>query len=148
MLTPADMPPEYVLVIATMELLEIQDEYRPELRIEAGLTDLGRMSFEVETVDLDDGSRSVVRGKVLFDLMMSHWGVDAIQCVATYWGSRSTNLADFNRLSKAGLSHDQAAKGTWTGLRLKDYGYVNLLEKVDAIGGRGAYGIVSAVFVR
>ena len=84
MLTPADMPPGYRLVISTIDLLEIQDEYRPEFRIEAGLTNSSRLSFEVETVDLDDGSRSMVRGKVLFDLMMSHWGVDAIQYVATY----------------------------------------------------------------
>ena len=148
MLTDADMPAGYRLTQATAELLDIEDERRPEFRIEAGLTVDGRLSFKVQAEDLDDRSRSVVRGKVLFDLMMRHWGVDAIRIVATFWGPRSTNLADFNRLTRAGLSNEAAAKETWTGLRLKDYGYMNLLEKVDAIGGPGAYGTVRSIFCR
>jgi hypothetical protein len=147
MLTDADMPPGYVLVRSTPHDLDIVDRANPTLGIGSTRDDLGTLKFVIRAKDEDDGSRSVVRGKVLFQLILSHYANHTITTVATHWSDESTNLAEFNQLIGSGLSEEDAARGTWTGLQLVPLGFTRV-EFVEKIGPRWPFALVRALFTR
>jgi len=145
MLTPADMPSGYVLVVSTTSEVRIEDAADPDLFIEADDLVDGVLSFKIET-ERPDKSRSFVRGKVLFDLVMRHFGA-TVTAIKSYWTPGSTNLAIFNKLTAAGLSPERAARGTWTGEQADRHGF-KTAAKVHTIGGPGYYGIAEFLFTR
>lgn len=146
MLTPADMPPGYVLVVSTATDVRIEDAADPDLFIEAGVLADGVLSFKIEA-ERNDGSRGSVRGKVLFDLVMRHFGA-SVTAVKGSWRWGSTNLTIFNKLTAAGLSPEQAACGTWTGEQADRHGF-KTATKVQTLGaGPGYYGLAEFLFNR
>lgn len=137
MLTPADMPPGYVLAGSTPTEVEIRDEFNAELFIAAGVDTDGSLGFKIQAEDPNDSSRSAVRGKVLFALVMRHFG-DPVTAVRGYW-TGGANLLAFNRGIAAGLSDEQAAADTWTGKRATDFGFtaVSFQQRMKVLGGYG-----------
>jgi hypothetical protein len=145
MLTAADMPPGYVLVVSAPDHVKVIDAVDADLFIDGTIDADGELEIEIRTERESDGSKSVVRGKVLYDLMMRHFGA-AVKSVAGYW-MYGTNLAEFNRLTGLGYSEKQAATGTWAGIQAGRYGFVNATRR-QTIGGAGYYGLASFVFTR
>jgi len=144
MLTDADMPNGYVLEIATLEELAISDQGNDRIRLEAYITD-GVLRYKVDARDPDDGSRGYVRGKVLCDLMLSHYG-NRVVMIAGFW-VKGDNLRLFNQHTALGLTKVEAASKTWTGIQAARYGFT--VVKVDeSIGGDGAYGWVRVFYTR
>ena len=147
MLTHADMPPGYVLVVSTPDAVEIRDVANGALFIDGSIDGGGVLTFKIRTEDPDDGSRSFVRGKVLFDIVMRHFGA-SVTSIKGYWTPGSTNLAVFNKLTAAGLSPTQAAGGTWTGQQADRHGF-KTATKVQTLGaGPGYYGLAEFLFTR
>ncbi len=148
MLTPADMPPGYMLVVSTTTDVRIEDAADLDLFIDASIDPTGVLAFKIET-ERPDKSRSFVRGKVLFDLVTQHFGFGAsVTAIKGYWTPGSTNLAIFNKLTAAGLPIEQAARGTWTGQQADRYGF-KTATKVQTLGaGPGYYGIAEFLFTR
>ena len=141
------IPTGYVLVVSTATDVRIEDVLIGEFFIDGSIDGGGVLTFEIQAEDPDDGSRSFVRGKVLFDLVMRHFGA-GVTAIRGYWTPGSTNLAIFNKLTAAGLSREQAACGTWTGEQADRYGF-KTATKVQTLGaGPGYYGLAEFLFTR
>jgi hypothetical protein len=145
MLTPVDMPPGYVLVISAPDDLFIEDAVNPALFIDAGVQDR-ILRFEVRAEERVTKNRSAVRGKVLFALMMRHFGM-AFDVIAAYWHTDGVNLERFNRATAAGMREEAAGWVTWTGERAVAYGFTRLTVE-ETIGGPGRYGLVRVWYYR
>jgi hypothetical protein len=83
-----------------------------------------------------------VTGKELFAAMMAHFG-GKVKIIESNWSRASgltTNIDLLNRATGAGLSVEDAAPLTWTGLRASDYGYDKVIV-VHALpqGAQGNY---------
>lgn len=146
MLTPADMPPGYVLVVSTPTHMYIEDAANPLLFIAAGVSDRV-LWFDVQAEDPDTKSRSFVHGKVLFELTMRHFG-QTFDVLASYWATDSTNLERFNRATAAGMSEEAAGWVTWTGEQAIHHGFTRLTVEETIGGGPGRYGLVRVWFYR
>ena len=88
------------------------------------------LRFEI-IAQLATGERGSVSGKQLFAAMMAHFGA-AVRIIEGNWNrasSMTTNLDQLNRATAAGLSIEDAAPLTWTGLRASEHGY----DKVTVI---------------
>lgn len=144
MLTPADMPPGYALVISAPEDLYIEDAANPSLFLDAGVQDR-ILRFEVRTEEQHTKNRSVVRGKVLFDLMIRHFGA-TFDVIASLWLDGG-NLERFNRATATGMCEEDAGWVTWTGELAIVYGFTRLTVE-ETIGGPGQYGRVRVWFYR
>jgi hypothetical protein len=144
MLTPADMPPGYVLVIAAPDDLFIEDAANPALFLDGGVQDR-ILRFEVRAEEKYTRNRSVVRGKVLFDLMMRHFGA-TFDVIASLWQD-GPNLERFNRATAGGMSEEDAGWVTWTGELATLYGFTRLTVE-ETIGGPGRYGRVRVWYYR
>lgn len=145
MLTHADLPEGYRLVKATPDEIEIADRDDPDLQIGGVLADDGELKFDVRTVDAVDGSHRTVRGRVLFDLMMLHFGA-SVHSVIGFW-IEGDNLAAFNRALAQGKTEAEAAIGTRTGDQARRHGFevVEFLHTIPALTG---YGFVKVRFAR
>jgi hypothetical protein len=90
----------------------------------------GMIEFFIEA-----GPQANPRGNVLFKEMINHFG-DTAKGVVGSW-TYGDNLAAFNRLTAQGMSLEEAAAQTWTGMQAARNGFT----KVEAIaeGAPGAY---------
>ncbi len=145
MLTQADLPEGYRLVTATADEIEIADRDDPDLQIGGVVGSNGELKFDIRTVDAIDGSHKIVRGRVLFDLMMLHFGA-SVRSMIGFW-MEGDNLAAFNRALADGKAENEAAIGTWTGAQAKRHGFdsVEFLQKIPALAG---YGFAKVRFLR
>lgn len=137
-------PAGYVVVAATPTALVIEDEHNPALYLVARLTG-GRVTFGVQAVDPVTGSRGRLRGRVLFDAMMSHFGrlVDAVVADWVY----GTNLSKLNELTRTGMPIVDAAPFTWTGTQCIRHGF-GIMHLEDARGSPGNWQTVRLRFER
>ncbi len=135
------VPPGYRVVYATPKSLLIEDESISECYIVARLTN-GRLTFDVRAVDRDTSMRGTVRGRVLFKLMMTHFG-SAVGEIMGDW-VYGDNLDRVNELSAEGMQVVDAARSTWTGLQCIRHGF-EVVHKVSSLGDPGRY---SAILVR
>ena len=146
MLSQPDLPPGYRLVNSTADDLLIEDELNDGLFIDGGVADR-ILRFEVRAVDRGDGSRGTVRGFVLFDLMMRHFG-GTFDVIAAYWYMDGTNLERFNAATAAGWSEETAVWMTWTGEQAVRHGFQALSIREALGGGPGRYGLVRVWYFR
>lgn len=93
---------------------------------------------------IEAGPEANPRGKVLFKEMINHFG-DTAKGVVGSW-TYGDNLAAFNRLTAQGVSLEEAAAQTWTGMQATRNGFMKV--KVIAEGAPGAYTRVLAKFTR
>ena len=144
MLTPADMPNGYVLVVSTSTDVRIEDAVDRNLFIDGTLELGSEIVFDIRAAH-EDGTRGTVSGKVLFGLMMQHFGAvpSSIRSLWTY----GTNLAMFNKLTAQGWSKNDAAGATWSGIRAREYGF-GVAVCTGTAGSVGYYGWVEARFTR
>jgi hypothetical protein len=145
MLTPADLPPGYVLVNSTATQLAIEDAATDELFMYAELLPNGVVKFNIQAVHPDDGTRRTVRGRMLFDLTMRHFGA-AVNAVRGYWMD-GTNFEQCNKSIAAGLTVEAAAQATWTGQQAARYGFTRV-DRKQLIGWSGGYGLIEVYFLR
>jgi hypothetical protein len=101
----------------------------------------GVLRFEV-VAKLATGDRGSVTGIEFFDAMMAHFG-GKVKVIEGNWSRASgltTNLDRLNRATAAGLSVEDAAPLTWTGLRASAFGYdqVTVLHVLPQ-GAQGNY---------
>ena len=143
MLTPADMPPGYRLVLATEADLIIVDDDMPQFLINASVSADGILEFEIETEI--NGTRGTLRGSVLYELMMQQLG-SKVKKIRGLWVSGS-NLNEVNRLTKLGLLLEKAVFLTWSGKRAYRLGYTEI-DSIEFRGRPGMYGNVDVVFAR
>lgn len=143
MLTPADMPPGYRLVLATEVDLIIVDDELPQFLINASVSTDGILEFEIETEI--EGTRDTIRGSVLYELMMQQLGAK-VKKIRGLWVSGS-NLNEVNRLTKLGMPLKQAVFLTWSGERAFRLGYTEV-DEIEFRGRAGMYGEVDVVFAR
>jgi len=137
------MPP--VTITATTSQFRAEDAGDPRFYILGTLTS-GLLRFEV-VAQLTNGDRGSVSGKELFAAMMAHFG-GRIRIIEGNWSKVSgwtTNLDLFNRATAAGVSKENAAALTWTGLRASEYGY-NTVTVPQSVGTPGNYDDVFAQF--
>jgi len=66
----------------------------------------GVLRYKVDARDPDDGSRGYVRGKLLFDLMLSHYG-NRVVMIAGFW-VKGDNLRLFNQHTALGLTKSRS----------------------------------------
>jgi hypothetical protein len=105
----------------------------------AGTTEL---SLTIRTVV--DGQRSkVMRGATEFRAILDHFEgkFDGIRGAWSY----GDNLAEFNKLTAARKSLEEAALGTWTGEQAIAAGYAKVTVR-SVIGTPGAYTKVDVLF--
>jgi hypothetical protein len=143
MLTSSDMPYGYILVISDRQRLKIVDADVPEFGIDGYLDD-GVLKFEIDTKLKKNGLRSIVRGKVLFDLMMKHY--DVVDAIVGIWAN-GTNLDAFNKYMLLGKTQIEAASETWTGLQARRYGFT-VISIDELVGNQNGYGWVRVYFRR
>ena len=93
---------------------------------------------------IEAGPQANPRGNVLFKEMINHFG-DTAKGVVGSW-TYADNLAAFNRLTAQGMSLEEAAAQTWTGMQAARNGFTNV--EVIAEGAPGAYTRVLAKFTR
>jgi len=114
-LSQADLPHGYRFVVGTPAELIIQDWNKPQLMIRATLEEDGELWFyvqaEVEEPTLP--KRGFVRGRVLFDLMLLHFG-NEVNAIIGFW-TRGPNYVEFHKRLAEGYSEAEAALATWTG---------------------------------
>lgn len=118
-----------VVVVATATTFRAEDGTDPRFFIFATLIS-GVLRFEV-VAKLVNGDRGSVSGKELFAAMMSHFG-GKVRIIEGNWSRASgltTNIDLLNRATAAGLTVEDAAPLTWTGLRASEYGF----DKVDVV---------------
>ena len=98
----------------------------------------GLLWFEI-VAKVANRDRGSVSGKELFAAMMSHFG-SKIKIIEGNWnavGGLVDNLDQFNRAVAAGLSQEDAAALTWTGLRASECGFNRItIEYANASMGK------------
>lgn len=134
---------------ATPSLFRAVDSGEPRFQILATLVS-GVLRFEV-VARLPTGERGSVSGKAFFAVLMAHFGakVRIIESDWTRTGGRTTNLDCLNQATDAGLSVEDAASLTWTGLRASEFGYDKVIV-IHALpqGAQGHYDHVRVQFSR
>jgi hypothetical protein len=121
--------PSLSIVTATNSTFWAEDGSDPRFYLLATLAS-GVLRFEI-VAQLATGERGSVSGKQFFAAMMAHFGA-GVRIIEGNWTRASgmtTNLDQLNRATAAGLSVENAAPLTWTGLRACEYGY----DKVTVI---------------
>jgi hypothetical protein len=139
------MPP--TITNATPSHFRAEDAVDPRFYVLATLAS-GLLRFEI-VAKLPNGDRGSVSGKELFGAMVAHFG-SRIKIIEGNWNKASgltTNLEMFNRATAAGLSEQDAAALTWTGIRASEYGY-NTVSVPQSVGAPGNYDDVYAQFSR
>jgi hypothetical protein len=131
MITAGDMPEGYRLVVASAQEVEVRDAMDPELRVKAMLEDSGELWFWIRAERESDGTRGIVRGGVLYDLMMRHFG-GAVSSVIGWW-TEGTNHEDFRKGIGQGMKPSVAASKTWSGRQALRHGFrvVSVHEECD-----------------
>lgn len=134
-------------VIATARVFRAEDPGDSRFYIQATMVS-GVLRFEV-VARLASGARGSVSGKEFFAAMMHHFG-GRINIIEGDWNSTSElndNLDRFNRALAAGLSFEDAAALTWTGLRASESGF-GVVAAVQAKGPKGKCSAVRVQFSR
>lgn len=119
MITDGDMPAGYRLVIATSDSLRIVDRVDDELQIVSEL-EQEELWFYVNTDDRD-GNKRTVRGRMLYDLMMRHFGLSVV-AIAGFWSS-GENRRIFIEALNGGATPEDAALSTWSGRQAERHGF-------------------------
>ena len=113
------MPEGYRLVVATPDSLLITDHDDEALQLSAELSE-GELWFSVNCLDKGDRRRTV-RGSVLYDLMMDHFG-SLVIAVAGFW-----TVGENRRVFVGGLANGMlpsvAAFLTWSGRQASRHGF-------------------------
>jgi hypothetical protein len=141
--------PKLKVVTATATVFRAEDGGDPRFFLFATLAS-GVLRFEV-VAQLASGERGSVSGTELFAATMAHFG-GKVRVIEGDWSRGSgltTNLDQLNRATAAGLSVEEAAPLTWTGLRASAYGY-DKVTVVQALpqGAQGNYDAVRVQFSR
>jgi hypothetical protein len=137
--------PNLNVVSATPSTFRAEDANDPRFYLFATLVS-GVLRFEV-VAQLPTGERGSISGKELLAAMMAHFGA-RVRIIEGNWGTASgltTNIDQLNFATAAGLSLEDAAHLTWTGLRASEYGY----DKVAVIqeSPQGVQGNYNSVLV-
>lgn len=134
-------------ITASQSVFHLEDAGDPRFYIIATLTG-GLLRFELVS-RLPNGDRGSVSGKEFFAAMMAHFG-SRINLVEGNWIATSgltTNLDLVNQATASGMSIEDAATLTWTGLRASDFGFGHVLG-VRSTGSPGNYQRVRVQFGR
>ncbi len=119
MITDADMPEGYRLVVVTADSLLISDRDDETLQLSAELSE-GELWFSVNCIDKDDRRRTV-RGSVLYDLMMDHFG-SSVFAVVGFWTVGENRRVFVEGLAN-GMLPGEAAFLTWSGRQAHRHGF-------------------------
>lgn len=119
MIAQADLPEGYRLVVTTLDSLFITDHDDEALQLYAELSE-GEIWFSVNCID-KDGLRRTVRGSVLYDLMMSHFG-SLVFAVAGFWTVGENRRVFVESLANGKLP-GEAAFLTWSGRQACRHGF-------------------------
>lgn len=141
--------PHLQIVASTVSVFRAEDHNDSRFFIFATLAG-GVLRFEV-VAKLATGERGAVSGKEFFAAMMTHFGIKT-RIIEANWsrtGGLTSNLDQLNRATAAGLSVEDAAPLTWTGLRAADFGYDNVtVIHALPLGAAGNYDDVRVHFNR
>jgi hypothetical protein len=141
--------PNLRIVTATSSTFRAEDAGDNRFYLIATLVS-GCLRFEV-VAQLSGGERGTVSGSAFFEAMMTHFGA-RVTIIEGHWSQASgltTNLDQLNRATAAGLTVEDAAPLTWTGLRASEYGFdrVSVLQALPQ-GAQGHYDTVRVHFSR
>jgi hypothetical protein len=136
------------VVDAEAHLFSMRDRTKPGIDV-MGEVQGGELAFIVRAVLKGSGARGTLSGSYMFERMLEHFRsqgttIDVIQGSWTY----ESNLDLFNRLSRIGLIHEEAAAGTITGEWAARQGYTRVTNVVVEPSNvpPGAYTRVTAQF--
>jgi hypothetical protein len=80
---------------------------------------------------------------------MLHFGASVTAIQGNWIGVSSDNLIAINTLTAGGAKTiEEAAKQTWTGLRARDYGYIQVRVVGTLAGTPGHYTSVHVLFTK
>ena len=141
--------PPLRIVTATTSTFRAEDDSDPRFYLFATFVS-GVLRFEV-VAKRSTGERGAVSGKQFFSAMMAHFGAK-VTVIESDWSLASgltTNIDSLNRATAAGLSVEDAAVLTWTGLRASEHGFENvtILQALPP-GAQGVYDSVRVLFHR
>jgi hypothetical protein len=146
--TKAIMDAAAQVVDDVADLFSMKDTTKPGIDI-MGEVKGGELEFMVRAVLKGTGERGTLSGSYMFERMLAHFASEqtAIDVIQGNWTYES-NLELFNRLSRVGLTPEEAAKGTITGQWAALHGYTNVTDVVmePSTGPAGAYGKATAKF--
>ena len=97
----------------------------------SGELDDGNLTFSVRTRDKETGKhlKHYIRAKEIFSLMMNHFGKNVVTVTAQWYPEyKVTNLKMYKKNIESGMSNERAIFATWTGRRMKEYGYNKILK--------------------
>jgi len=101
---------------------------RPVYLSELGEDGVVRMA--IETRNAKDGWESAAHATDIFNLMMEVYG-DGVKAIEGNWGEKMpSNLDEFNKNLRAGMSEEDAARNTFTGRRAAEHGFTRP-ERMD-----------------
>lgn len=100
---------------ALAEYFTMVDRTKPGIDIIGEVLPDGGLDFMLRAVIKDSGERGTLSGNYMFERMMEHFGTvgTIINTVNGNWTYES-NLGLFNRLTRVGLTAEEAAGGTIT----------------------------------
>jgi hypothetical protein len=129
-------------------LFTMRDSTKPGIDI-MGEVRGGELEFMVRAQLKDTGERGMLSGRYMFERMLAHFAAQktVIDVFLGNWTYES-NIEMFNRLSRVGLTPEEAAAGTFTGEWAGAHGYSNVTDVVaePSTASPGAYTKVTAKF--
>jgi hypothetical protein len=134
---------------AETRLFSMEDTTKKGIDIMGEVSPGGELDFMLRAVLKDTSERGTLSGSYMFERMMDHFssrGV-AIDAVNGNWTYES-NLELFNRLTRVGLTPEEAAGGTITAEWAYHRGYTKVTDVVTHKGTVGHYLHVTAKFRR
>jgi hypothetical protein len=115
--------PNLLVVSAAASMFRAEDASDPRFYIFGSLLS-GVLRFEV-VARLANGKRGTIFGKEFFAAMMNHFNARIVM-IESDWSVASgltANIDRFNRACAAGITVENAAALTWTGLRASEHGF-------------------------
>jgi hypothetical protein len=129
-------------------LFSMRDTTKPGIDIMGGVA-AGELEFMVRAVLKGTGDRGTLSGGYMFERMLAHFASEktAIDVIQGNWTYES-NVDLFNRLSRVGLTPEEAAAGTITGQWAAWHGYTRVTDVLaePLTASPGAYTKVTAKF--
>ncbi len=108
----------------------VRDKHEELFEFQATLNDRGVVSFSVFMAEPAIGIRSSLSGRLLFDEMISYFGLKNIRGIRGNW-IEGTNYDHFFQARQNGASLTQAALSTWTGQQASRYGFTTDDSQVE-----------------
>ncbi len=101
------------------------------------------------TMAIEKGAGTPPGGQ-MFEAVMNHFGPENVNAFEAKWvTSMPSNLNAFNKNLRAGMSHEDAARGTFTGHMLSKYGLTEVsVDRSRLAGDPGSYTNAEPVFRR